>query len=119
MDAPILLADRHDIAAPGANTNILTTGITITANSTISGIFITVALATASVFVVREVGTDAVSGGAVDNLLRMNSAGPIGILMPTRLEFPVSRGFTYNFQVETNGIIRKLHVEGVQGGVRS
>jgi len=105
-----LRSDGHNIAAPGANTNILTTGITPNRNGKMR---VAVVLATTSVFNVTFTrGATTFTCGLNDSV-----ALPSGDLK--EFEFSVSTSDTVNFQVETDGIIRKLQVgeviDGVQG----
>lgn len=93
----------YAIAAPGASTNILTTSLTPGAAS--HRFRVSVILETASVFNMIEVSTD---GGTDTNGLNGSVALGAGDLY--EFEFEVDQANTYNFQVETNGIIRRLIV---------
>ena len=94
--------DGYNIAAPGANTNIIT-GI---APKLGAGIFrIGLALATASVF--NYTVTDGTTGFTVG--LYASAALTAGDQY--LLDIPhLGPSYTYNFQVETDGIVRVLTV---------
>ncbi len=100
-DGVSVKSDNFTIAAPGANTNILSTSLT----PTYGGYFqVFVVLATGSVFNMTET--------------RSSTTYTVGLNKSTALvsgdgyvfSFPVSTSSTYNFQVETDGIIRILRV---------
>lgn len=94
-------SDSFTIAAPGANTNILSTSLT----PSMGGYFqVFVVLATGSVFNMTET--------------RSGTTYTVGLNKSTALvagdgytfSFPVSSSSAYNFQVETDGVIRILRV---------
>jgi hypothetical protein len=100
-DGLALKSDNFTISAPGANTNILGTSLT----PTYGGYFqVFVVLATGSVFNMTET--------------RSSTTYTVGLNKSTALvagdgyvfSFPVSASSTYNFQVETDGVIRILRV---------
>lgn len=104
-----------DIAAPGANAGIISGGFTPTVGSAIR---VTVSLATASVFNV----TVTPSGGA-KRTHGLNSSVALAANDLYSFTFGASpadadgTALSYNFEVETDGIIRYLVVEEAQLGV--
>lgn len=108
-------------AAPGANTDIIANGITNLVNSvstatsltpTVDCYFaISVVLATASVFNM----TETISGSTFTYGIDVSTSLSSGDLFGWSL-IPVFTVATYNFQVETNGIIRRLSVSELQYG---
>lgn len=112
-------------AAPGANTDIIATTITniVTGALTTTNyyspnvdccIIVSVALSTASVFNMTESdGTNSFTNG-------INSSVSLGLgdLYSWSL-IPVKAGYQYNFQVETNSIIRRLFIVQLEGGTAS
>ena len=99
----------HAIAAPGANTNIFSTSLTPVYQC--SAFRVTVALTTASVFnVVMTDGTTSYTNG-----LNASAALQAGDLYT--FTFGVHNGNTYNFQIETDGVVRILQVDEIPGGV--
>ena len=99
----------HAIAAPGANTNIFSTSLTPVYSC--SAFRVTVALATASVF--NVVSTD----GTTSYTLGLNQSNALQASDLYTFTFGVHNSNTYNFQVETDGIIRVLQVDEIPGGV--
>lgn len=96
-----LKSDNFTIAAPGANTNILSTSLT----PSMGGYFqVFIVVATGSVFNMTETrsGTTYTVG--------MNKSTALVAGDGYTFTFPVSTSSTYNFQVETDGIIRILRV---------
>ena len=94
-------AERFNVSAPGINTNILATSLT----PTMSGFFVvSVSLTTGAVFNVTETqsGTTYTNGLNKSNAL---NAGDKYVFT-----FPVSQSTAYNFQVETDSVIRELTV---------
>lgn len=96
-----LKSDNFNVSAPGANTDILATALT----PSMGGYFqVFVVVATGSVFNMTET--------------RSGTTFTVGLNKSTALvagdgytfSFPVSSSSTYNFQVETNSIIRILRV---------
>jgi hypothetical protein len=90
-----------NIPAPGANTNILATGITPKKSGTMR---VTVNLATGSVFNVQ------LNQGAT-NILGSLGSGALAAGAMNSFAFGCNPNTTYNFQVATNGIINYLQVE--------
>lgn len=120
MAGSFVAVNRHDIAAPGANTDILSTALTPPMGTTLMRIF--VVLATGSVFNVMLNGV----GGTV-RTAKQNGGTPLTASVAMAFEMPISRDVlvgaasttvlqTVNFQVETNGIIHHLVVAFVNEG---
>ncbi len=102
-----------DIAAPGANTNIVTTSITPAAGCALR---ITVSLATASVFNImyqKTGGTQRAGGCQLSAALQAGAFYTFEIgAAPQTIPNSGSRvAVEYNFQVETDGVIRYLLIE--------
>lgn len=94
-------ADEFNVSAPGANTDILAAAIT----PSMTGYFhIFVVLATSSVFNMTETrsGTTFTIG--------LNKSGAVSAGDGYSFCVPVSASSAYNFQVETDGVIRVLRV---------
>ena len=102
----IVIASVYSGDAPGANTDILAADVTPTINGSVFRV--TVCLGTASVFnVVETDGTQAFTEG-LNSSVALNAGDRYTfILGSTRTDN------TYNFQVETDGVIRVLQVEEV------
>lgn len=110
-----------NIPAPGANTAIITTGVTniLTTRTTLTAItptvsaslYIAVVLATASIFNI----THTYSG--TKNTYGMEQSQALSAGDAFFWTWPVFPGSTYNFEVETNGIISMLFVGELQAGV--
>ena len=101
-------SDSFTISAPGANTNILSTSLT----PSMGGYFqIFVVLATTSVFnmTVTRSGTTYTVG--------LNKSTALVSGDGYTFTVPVSTGNAYNFQVETDSIIRILQVNEVSDPV--
>lgn len=104
-----------DQAAPGANTDIVSAGITVPEGGALR---ISVSLATASVFNLMVT-----AAGGTQRAIGLNQS--VALNAGDGYTFPWSAikvdqngaAVTYNFQVETNGIIRYLVVELVTGAV--
>lgn len=110
MSERIYKGHRYNLAAPGANTNILAANATPETPGS-SAFRVTVALAVASVFNVRVTdGTDAFTWGLNESVAL--NAGDL-----YTFTFGVQKGLSYNFQVETDGIIQFLLCEEITGGV--
>jgi len=111
MPADAIISQRRgfNIAAPGANANIFAT--TITPSYPVSALRVTVVLAVAAVlnFTVTNSGTTFTCG--LNQSLALNSGDAYTFV------FGVNGSNTYNFQVETDGIIRVLQVDEVPEGV--
>jgi hypothetical protein len=107
------LADGYNVSAPGANTDILSADIAPLDNTGTTGsIFrITLVLATSSVVNVM------VDDGSTQFAVPLNDNTAITAEAWYREAFAVRPGLTYNFQVETDGVIRILHVEEILDGV--
>jgi hypothetical protein len=120
----LLVLAYFNRTAPGANTNIIANGINNSVNSKTTAtsyaptvdcfIAVSVALTTASVFNMTESdGTTTFTHGLEKSLTL-----PVGDLY-TWSGIPVIRGFTYNFQVETDSVIRRLFICELQNGTAS
>jgi len=107
VDGLLIQSATFNGSAPGANTNILSTSLT----PKMGGAFrVTVALATASVFnvIITQSGTSLTLG--LNASVALN-AGDLYTFV-----FGVTPSSTYNFQVETNSVIRILQIDEVSGG---
>lgn len=96
--------EGFDIAAPGANTNIMTTSITPLMSCRLR---VGVVLETASVFNVTE------TSGATTNTYGLNESVPLAANDYYVFDVPAGAAYSYNFQVETDGIIGRLTVSEV------
>lgn len=101
---PLPRFEQRAIAAPGANTNILSTSLTPKMSCRMR-IYIT--LATASVVNY----TETVAG--VTQTIGLNESVPLSAGDEHIFDHAASPDASYNYQVETNGIITKLKVEEV------
>lgn len=99
---------RFNVAAPGPNTNILTTAITPRMDGVMR---LTIVLATASVFNVTITNSGTTFTCGLNSSTSLN-AGDLYFF-----SFGMNSANTYNFQVETNGIINILQVEECYVGV--
>ena len=107
--------------APGANTDIIANGITNLVNSKTTAtnytpsvdcfIAVSVALTTASVFNMTETN----AGTTFTHGLEQSGTLGAGDLF-TWSGIPVFTGCTYNFQVETDSVIRRLFIAELQNG---
>ncbi len=107
-----------NISAPGANTNIISGGITFSPSASVCRV--TVALTTSSVFNVE------CSDGSATHVWGLNASGALNAADLYTFSFAVRKNstgleggadLTYNFQVETDGVIELLLVEEVVGPV--
>lgn len=116
MSSKITKGRAYAKAAPGANTNILTNNIKIETPGS-AALRITVALTTASVFNMRVTdGTTAYDLG-LNNSVAL-AAGDLYTFTVAALKHNESGvELEYNFQVETDSVIRLLVVEEITGGV--
>jgi hypothetical protein len=112
----IILYNGFNQSAPGANTDIISGGLVIGGATGVQGICalaVTVTLATASVFnYTRTRGGTTFTIGIYQSVALASGDGYGPFLIP------VAPGDTINFQVETDGVIRQLLVEGVFSEVR-
>ena len=115
------LVTGFNLSAPGANTNILATSIKVSPHAV--ALRITVCLATASVFnVMVSDGTTTFALGQ-EKSTALNAGDSYTFTLGARRykSHPYVEGttteLTYNFQVETDGVIRILFVEEVLGPV--
>ena len=106
--SPLPRADSFNVSAPGANTDILSTAITPV---TYGAFRITVTLATASVFNYTETRSGTTFTHGINSSVALNS-GDAYIF-----NVDVSSLSAYNFQVETNGVIRQLKVSEIPSAV--
>lgn len=102
----------YNISAPGANTNIFSTGITPV--YPVGALRVTVCLATASVFNLRVINTPA--GGSTAFTIGLNASSALNAGDLYTFTFGCNNDLTYNFQVETDGIINVLQVEEIPVG---
>lgn len=101
-------ADVFNQAAPGANTNILAASVTpVVAGSKFQ---VTIVLGTGSIVDVRE------TQGATAFSHSLNAGVALAAGAIYYMEFAVSRLSTYNFRVQTDGVIRRLIVDEVALG---
>lgn len=112
--ACVALATVYALAAPGANTNIVTP---FSVSESAVALRVTVCLTTGSVFNVRVTdGSTAYTMGL--NASAALNAGDIYTFTFGARRYSSQTGtteLTYSFQVETNGIINMLFVEEVTG----
>ena len=108
MAGVALKSDNFTISAPGSNTNILSTSLT----PTYGGYFqVFVTLTTGSVFNAIE------TRGGTSYAIGMNKSTALVAGDGYVFSFPVSPSSTYNFQVETDSVIRVLRVMEVSDPV--
>ena len=94
-----VVARTYALDAPGANTDILTTAIEPKEDGVA---VVTVCLTTSSVFNVTTTdGTTAYTNG-------LNASGALQAGDVYTFSFGVRAGISYNFQVETNSVVRFL-----------
>ncbi len=99
------IASVYSGSAPGANTDILATDVNPEHDYTLFRV--TICLATSSVFnVTTDDGTTAYTNG-LNSSVALNAGDMYTFVFSTR------QGIGYNFQVETDGVIRFLYVEEV------
>lgn len=112
------LATVYALAAPGANTNILSSGVQVSPSA--SAIRVTVVLAVSSVF------NFTVTDGSTAYTVGLNASAALNAGDCYTFVFGARRfnsqpngsvELTYNFQVETDGVIRMLFVEEVAAPV--
>lgn len=117
LGATIAQATVYNGSAPGANTNILSTGITFGANA--SACRVTVCLGTSSVFNVYVTdGTNAFTMGLNEsNALQAGDLYTFTFGVRKVSSQTGSTTLTYNFRVETDGVINYLLAEEVRGPV--
>jgi len=95
------IANERNLAAPGANTGMLTTALTFARSTTLR---ITVALTTSSVFNVS------VLNGATTNKLGLNKSAALNAADIYAFEMDVESSDIINFEVETDSVIEMLTV---------
>lgn len=96
--------DQRGIAAPGANTNILSTSIVPKMSGRLR---VWITLAVASVFNYTE------NDGTTNRTIGINSSVPLPAGDEQVFDISSTQGYSYNFQVETDGAITKIRVEEV------
>lgn len=108
---------NYNVSAPGVNTNILATGLTpiypksIGVGNEASVFRVTVVLATGSVF------NYTVTNGTTAFTVGLNASAALNAGDEYVFDIPVHSTYTYNFQVETDGVIRILWVQEIVGNV--
>lgn len=115
--ACVALATVYALAAPGANTNILSTAIKVSESAV--ALRVTVSLTTASVFNLH------VTDGTTAYVIGLNASTALQAGDLYTFTFGARRyssqsnttELSYNFQVETDSVIRMLFVEEVSGPV--
>lgn len=102
---------RHEgyaVAAPGANTNILATALVPRGKA--SAFRLTICLTTASVLNLHTTdGTTAYVNG-------LNASNALNAGDVYTFTFSVDDAISYNFQIETDGVVRFLIVDEIIGG---
>ncbi len=94
-------ATTFGLAAPGANTDILSADLT----PQMAGFFVvSVSLTTSSVFNVTE------TQGATTYTNGLNKSNALNAGDKYVFTFPVNAATAYNFQIETDGVVRELTV---------
>lgn len=115
--ACVALVTQYALAAPGANTNMLATSFKVSESA--SALRITVCLTTGSVFNLHVTdGTTAYVNGL--NASAALNAGDVYTFTVGARRMSSQTGTTelsYNFQVETDSVIRFLFVEEITGPV--
>lgn len=106
-----LLGAKHAASAPGANSDIFSAGQLRAVSQKVALVRVIVVLATASVF------NYTVTDGTTAYTVGLNES--IALNASDAYEFEIAAGsdYTYNFQVETDGVIRHLLVIEVMGAV--
>ena len=99
------LSNSYTVAAPGANTDILATALTPLWDA--STFYVYAVLATTSVLNYTE--TD----GTTLYTVGLNKSVGLGSGDGYLFKFPTVKGNSYNFQVETDGIIQVMRVTEV------
>ena|SRR3990167_2269979 len=102
------VARKYALAAPGVNTNMLATGVVPKATG--SAFRVTVSLTTASVFNVH------MTDGTTAYVIGLNASVALQAGDLYTFTFSADPLLTYNFQVETDGVIRTLIVDEIVGG---
>ena len=115
--ACVALVTQYALAAPGANTNMLATSFKVSESA--SAIRITVCLTTGSVFnkYVTDGSTAYVCG--LNGSTALNAGDEYTFTTGVRRYSSQSNTteLSYNFQVETDGVVRFLFVDEVTGPV--
>lgn len=105
----IRLARTYNQAAPGANTDIFATPISIPAG--VNALRITVVLGTTSVFNYTTTDGTTLFTVGLNQSVALESGDAYSFVIDA------DSGLTYNFRVETDGVIRGLLVYGIKSAV--
>ena len=103
------ILDRFNLAAPGADTDIEANELIPAEGVTIFRIQFSPTVATVLNIMETRSGTTFAGG--------LNSSAAVGAGDVAIFDVLVSDASTYNFQIETNGIIRQLKVAELRGTV--
>ena len=106
-DGLSIKSKNFNVSAPGANTDILSTALTPTYGAAWR---ITVCLATASVFNMT------ITNGGTTFTCGINSSVALNAGDLYAFTVGVNPSNTYNFRVETNGVINILQIDEVSNG---
>lgn len=116
MSERILKAKAYALAAPGANTNMLSSNVTIETPGS-AALRVTVSLTTASVFNLRVTdGTTAYDIG-LNGSVALTAGDLYSFTFSALKANSAGVALEYNFRVETDGVVRFLCVEEITGGV--
>lgn len=110
------LASEWNLPAPGANANILTAGLQLRAAArNVAVLRIQINLAVASK--IKIVETDGTTTFASELLggTTLNANQPYALAYEARAQTKAGKRLTYNFQVETDGVIQHLRVTECDG----
>lgn len=110
------MATGYAIPAPGANTNILTASITFSPNASLCRLYVVLATASVMNYYVTD-GTTAYTVGINNSVALPAGDGQLFYFPVSRTDDGTSTGtlLTYNFRVETDGIIRQIIVDEILG----
>lgn len=110
----VTIFDGANIAAPGANTDILSTPIDMTLYPGVKTLLVTVALATSSVF-------SYMLGRGITAQVKTTLNSGTALVIIASYTFPIRVGPTdkINFQVVTDSVINRLYIEGAYSGIVS
>ena len=117
MDQLLHQFTGYNIAAPGANTDIIASPANLTPQYNTSVFRLTIALTTASVLNMRVTdGTTAFVNG-LNNSVALAAGDLYTFTFGVRRSSDDGVALAYNFQVETDSVIRVLFVDEVPSGV--
>lgn len=103
----VIMHSGFDIAAPGANTDIISSDL----SPKVSGAFrITVAVSTSTVFDVK------VTDGTDTHVISLNDGVALTANALYTFSFGVSDALDYNFRVKTDSVIEVLQVDLIKSG---